>query len=813
VLLALFLSVFSGGCSHSPAIAPEVLYRDAVLKINSGDLPSAFVAAGTGRKLAARRSLTWNWKFRLIQAEVRLWQGRWDESLALVSPDPPAGTLPADISVQVHLVQGRALYNLHNRDAQSHLIAAEKLAAAAAPEFLGEVYLAMGGMYYSDEPAKAQQYFEKALKLATSLSQPLLEAKARGSLGRLFTRLSRYDQARDLDRASLDLSQAIQAHHVEAVVLLNQGWNYVELGDFEQAKPLFADAQKLAAKAGMKQIEENALNNLGRIYLNQDYYREANDKFSEALAMARNRGDKLSTASYLDNLALSAVGLGALDKADRFNQEALKIQRREHNRVAEIISVLTTARIADARKDYAAAKPLLDAVISDKDAPVSVQWEAENELASLYVANGQTELAGTEFQKVLEALNRMRNTIIDDQYRLAFSYWTSRFYSDYIRFLIRQQRAEKALQVAEFMRARTLREGLGKGSDQLPVEIKAVQKSLAERNKIILSYWLAPEGSFLWVVTPLKFEIYTLPGKKEIEDKVEKYQKTLTSMSMVEPGDENGAALYRMLVEPAAKLIPRGAQVVVIPDGELDKLNFETLLGPSGFWIRDVQLQDASSIVLFLGSKSIRKGAKTLLLIGDPVQADPVYPRLENARQEIAQISAIFSSPSTVRISGSKASPSAYQSQRPEDFDVIHFATHGYASEKSPLDSAIILSPQADGAFKLYAREIVNVRLKARVVVISACYGAGKRAYSAEGLVGLAWAFMKAGAHQVVAGLWDVDDESTPLLLKDFYREWRRSNDTAAALRLAKLKMLKNSSDKKHQRAYYWASLQLYTGS
>jgi len=201
---------------------------------------------------------------------------------------------------------------------------------------------------------------------------------------------------------------------------------------------------------------------------------------------------------------------------------------------------------------------------------------------------------------------------------------------------------------------------------------------------------------------------------------------------------------------------------------------------------------------------------KKLLVIGNPVEADSRYPRLAYAQNEMDAVAAEFSAPKTI-ISAADAVPSAYAANKPDDADVIQFSSHGTASETSPLESAIILSPEKNG-FKLYAREIINVPIHARIVVISACYGAGKRTYSGEGLVGLAWAFLRAGGRQVIAGLWDVNDEITPQLMHDFYAEWQKSKDTAGALRLAKLKML-NTGRKAFRRPYYWASLQLYTGS
>ena len=59
-------------------------------------------------------------------------------------------------------------------------------------------------------------------------------------------------------------------------------------------------------------------------------------------------------------------------------------------------------------------------------------------------------------------------------------------------------------------------------------------------------------------------------------------------------------------------------------------------------------------------------------------------------------------------------------------------------------------------------------------MTISSCYGAGAEAYSGEGLVGLSWAFLRAGAHNVIGALWDVSDASTADLMGRIYDELKR---------------------------------------
>jgi CHAT domain-containing protein len=149
----------------------------------------------------------------------------------------------------------------------------------------------------------------------------------------------------------------------------------------------------------------------------------------------------------------------------------------------------------------------------------------------------------------------------------------------------------------------------------------------------------------------------------------------------------------------------------------------------------------------------------------------------------------------------------------PENFAYLHFVTHGIASQTQPLESAVILSEEG-GAYKLYAREIVKHPLQAELVTISACNGAGTRAYAGEGLVGLSWAFLRAGARRVIAALWEVSDSSsTPQLMDELYQGLDRGEDPATALRNAKLSMIRLGNHSVFVKPFYWAPFQLYAGS
>jgi CHAT domain-containing protein len=101
------------------------------------------------------------------------------------------------------------------------------------------------------------------------------------------------------------------------------------------------------------------------------------------------------------------------------------------------------------------------------------------------------------------------------------------------------------------------------------------------------------------------------------------------------------------------------------------------------------------------------------------------------------------------------------------------------------------------------------VPLGADLVTISACTSAGSKAYSGEGLMGFAWAFLQAGAQNVIASLWDVDDARTVDIMRRLYAGMAAGQSPARALRSAKLALLHSGSS--GRLPYYWGPLQIFT--
>jgi CHAT domain-containing protein len=138
-------------------------------------------------------------------------------------------------------------------------------------------------------------------------------------------------------------------------------------------------------------------------------------------------------------------------------------------------------------------------------------------------------------------------------------------------------------------------------------------------------------------------------------------------------------------------------------------------------------------------------------------------------------------------------------------YSYLHLATHGVVDETEPELSRIYLqtsSNQEDG--NLFAGEIYNLKLNANLVTLSACQTGLGKISKGEGVIGLSRALIYAGAQHLIVSFWSVADESTALLMKNFYTEMLNSstNDFQESLRVAKLKMISND---KYSTPFYWA--------
>jgi CHAT domain-containing protein len=812
------------GCKHSSS-DPQRLYAEARQKADAayetGDSHERSVAlqlADEGFSLSAADPLL-NYRLRLLKAEL-IASSTPDETLRLLAAEPPPAFIQTEIPARREFIQALAHgYKGDSRQAQEDLEQAYVSVGNRDPKLLTRIVFNQG--YYAlngkdQDKVAAEKYYRRALELAKSTNQLKLETDSLINIGDILAKAERYDAALPYFLRAREKSQQ-QSHLVfeQQWAIGDLGWCYLQLGDFANAEPLLSRAADMAGQLQDVPNQRLWLTSLGILFHSQNNLSMAETYYQKSLTLAQHLNDLDNVAISYHNLAEAELKRRNLDQAENFNKLAYAAKKLSPKDHYYPYLLLTSAEIAAARKEYSHAEGYLNAIIRNPKIDTSLRWQAQSDLANLYVAEGNNAKADAIFFQALRLIENAREEVRLEERRLSIlDAWP--YYDDYIRFLANHGKDTKALQIAEFSRGRTLAEAFGIGDPQKTkgLQITAIESFLRRRKQVLLAYWISDQESYLWVISPATFKLLRLPDKQSIDREVEAYNREIREHEDI-GNSAHGQRLYEMLIKPAEALLPHNPNVIIVPNRSLYKLNFETLVVPGKnphYWIEDAVVENASSIALLVQSRrQPAKGMKKLLLMGAPIQVTDDFPALRFAGEEIASVKSHFPRDQETVLTGKDATPEAYNAAHPGEYQFIHLVTHGISNQTSPLDSAIVLSSGSGQSFKLYARDIKDIRpLHADLVTISACYGVGETAYAGEGPVGLAWAFMRAGSHQVIAALWEVGDATMPKLMDNFYSQLQSGKSIPEALRLAKLNVV-HASDF-HKRPYYWASLQLYTG-
>jgi CHAT domain-containing protein len=166
---------------------------------------------------------------------------------------------------------------------------------------------------------------------------------------------------------------------------------------------------------------------------------------------------------------------------------------------------------------------------------------------------------------------------------------------------------------------------------------------------------------------------------------------------------------------------------------------------------------------------------------------------------------------------GREAAEEAFKALAPQ-YATIHLATHGVLDNRDPLNSYLLLTKtdgDTDNDGLLHAREILDMRLDADLAILSACETGNGSISPGEGMIGMSWAFLVAGARSVMVSHWRVNSASTSQLMKNFYQALTEQKDLKSlnkshALREASLRLLNN---RRYRHPFYWAGFVLVSSN
>lgn len=827
-LLALLLAA----CGSDRVSLGEI-YSDGYRKLESGDLRAAKILAEDGLKQAkSTGNESWIWAFEVLDTEILVGQRSITTELLKRLDAGLSVKRPRD-RVLVRALMARGLahclapMNEKNPDtdklaretarAQTDLETAEHIAGALrSPRLATEVMLRRGTCHaLHGDNAAADEVFRKTMDAAQRQGFRLIEAKAAGNIGNLRIRSAEYDDAVRWLRRSEELMAGITAGATRARNLGRLGWCYYLLGDYERAIQVLPEAEVLMRELDLAGDHWIVLQNLGRTLQGLGDHARASQSYARAAAIAQSLENKEGSAQALAGIQAARAALaferGNYSEATFRAEEALRIQIAHQLMTERQRTLLLLGEIWERREEWPRAAAFYHQVIGISTSESDPIWAAYAGLARLHARGHRPAEAEAAYRKAFALMDRSLAQLLEPEHQLPFIANMNRFYDDYVDFLIAQGRTVEALHVADESRARLLRERL-RGTGFVPGRTIDYPRLARDSNALLLFYSIAPERSLLWAITADGISLVPLPGEKKLGALVAAHQRLiLNSRDPLDEASPEAAELYRWLIQPVTAAMTSKERVIIVSDGPLEQLNFETLVVPgarSHYLIEDAVLARTPSLRLLQARASPSpRGERSLFALGDPLSPDPQFPGLPFAGKEVASIAALFDPENRLIHTGSGAIPSAYRNADPERFTYIHLAAHAQANSVVPLDSAVVLS--SDGsAYKLYARDVIAIPLNAELVTISTCRSAGTRTFSGEGMVGLSWAFLSAGAKRVVGGLWPVEDASTAELMTDLYRRLAAGTEPDSALRQAKLTML--HSDTAYRKPYYWAPFVIY---
>jgi len=812
----------------SKPLGPRSAYDHALGLFLRGSLAASQEEARFGFLRFRTSDPGWATKFELLEAESMLWRGLYEQSLSVLSTYhvPP---YPNSDSVQKLAIEAVALSRQQRvQVAENRLVLAETLCRTTDFKACGEVLSSRALVDLKQgRLAQARESFLQALAFARNRNDPWLQVSTSLNLGYMAMRVDRYDEAIDWSRSAYQ--DAVRLHFEDFVQRIagNLGWAYYQLGDEERALEQFITAEKSAARLGNIGSELGWINTAGYVYRDMGDWTSALQSSRRALDLARHIQSREDIVNALQDLAEISVDTGKLDEADSYIHQVASMESGGETRPSAVLR-FTMGDLAMARGQYAKAEEYLNSVRNDPGSLMTTRLNADYDLAILYELERNTDSAERMYQSTLAAYDAARAQLKSEESQLPFGTNAAQIYDSYIHLLVQQGRPDAALAVADESRARTLDQALGGQSAGRRTRGRTANARQISQtaNATLLFYWLGESQSYLWAITPAKITLFTLPPRRQIAARVERYRAALLDLrDPLGERDPDGQALYQILIAPASKMIRSGKPVIILDDGALSRLNFETLLAPGSgansledshsentlhYLIDDLTFSSAPSLARIVTRQPSAGAQRRMLLFGNPISTDRDFPSLPMFSLEMSRVGSHFANKQV--FSGADATPAAYVRSHLDQFSYIHFVSHAIASSATPLDSAIILSNPGnhENSNKLYAREIIQHPIHAKLVTISACNGSGTRTFAGEGLIGLSWAFLRAGAQQVIGALWEVSDDTTPLLMDRLYEGLENGQSPAHALHDAKLKLL--HSQNRSSLPFYWAPFQLYGG-
>lgn len=806
--------------AQSVSPAPEVLSTRGQQLFEVGSYEAAAQAwqaavdgyAASGNTLQQVRHLN-----NLAQANQQL--GRWPEAAAALSQSldllQQLGHATAEqraIWGQTWTVQGNL--DLAQFQARSALEAFEQ--AASAYRTVGSASGVLRSQVNQARALRAAGLYHRAIALlgaldpALAVQSPSIEATAGlRTLGDLYRIMGELEKSHTTLAAALTMAKQLGDETAIASTQLSLATTAAAAGDVDQALAGYHQA------ATTQNLELSVRALIAEL----------------SLFTRQNNAPSVQSTLELLTRKLEALPPGQLRSYALIDAANALIDTKDANYRATALTWLTAAletaqAIPDMRAEsyalgalgklYQNAQRLPDATVftqkalmlaTEANAPeVSYLWNAQ--LGDLQRATGKVEGAIANYTAAVNTLQTLRRDLvaIDDDVRYSFRETVEPIY----RHLVDLLTAESAADQNSLVQARSVMEALQLAELEnffreacLPVSenIDQVVDSTVQPTAVLYPIILADRLEVVLKLPQQPLTHYATEISQDIlEAKLKQLRQDVVLPHTLNTVKAEAAELYRWLIEPALPQLNANniTTLVFVLDGALRNIPMGLLYTGERYLIEDFGIAIAPGLQL-VAPQALTNQSLSVMIAGISEERPP-FPPLPFVAEEVKEVESAFSSQVLFNQNFTVARLEATINNSP--FPVVHLATHGQFGS-TPEDTFILAWDARIPVTQLNSmlRNSEQSRQSAiELLVLSACQTATGDSRAALGLAGVA---VRAGARSTLASLWNLDDETTALVMNQFYTALKQPGTTRAeALRQAQLSILSNP---RYQHPRHWA--------
>jgi len=699
--------------------------------------------------------------------------------------------------------------------------AGDRRSLANKLQSIGLVYRRQG------RPDQALAYARRSLAILEEIDDQFGVANLQNNIGVIYKAQGSYVQALEWFQKALLGYETLKATPGVARCLNNIGDTYRLQGRYDEAVEPLQKGLRLREQMTDRGAISLSLNNLGRLYQAQGKYAEMLDVSSRAAKLAESLNDREELWNAQERIGRALLALGQPAKArDSFLAaiSTLEYLRREvaggeqqqqsflENRLSPWLGMIDLLVSQDKPAEaltfaeQSKARVLLDTLQAGRG-NIRQWWSKEEQEADeqhrLHLVSLNSKLT-TEVRRDKPDASRVAELKTEvEKARLEYEDFETRLYLAHPEMRVRRGEA-------------------------LIIKSEELAALLPNTSSAVLEYVVGEAQSYLFVATKGKSEadvrVYTLPVKRgELSKWTEAFRQQLAGRDL---GFRASAVkLYDLLIKPAEAQLRGKTNLIIAPDNTLWDLPFQALArGANRFLLEDAAIAYAPSLTVLREMTKRRRNQDAapanLLALGNPVVGGETIKRaaltlregklapLPEAEQEVKALGRLYGVSRSKVYIGADAREDRFKSEASRA-RILHFATHGILNNASPMYSHLALAEGGAGEDGLLeAWELMQLDLKADLVVLSACETARGRIGAGEGMIGLSWAMFIAGVPSIVVSQWKVESAGTRDLMVDFHRSLiaTKPKPKAEALRQAALKLMKNPET---SHPFYWAGFVL----